>query len=76
MKIFLILIISTILFGESIYEITVSPTNKQAIQNKKVKCVVVCNKRVYREQQISAAVSFYKKSKNYHFNRNGFESFK
>ncbi len=74
MKMLIILLLSTILVGETLYETTLSTANKQAMQNKKIKCRIVCDKKIYKEQQISEAVSFYKKSKFYHFNANGFES--
>jgi len=75
MKIVFLLLLTLTLFGEKLYETQLSLANKKAMQNKKIKCRVVCDKKLYKEQQISAAVSFYKKSKIYHFTVSGFESF-
>jgi len=73
MKKFLtILIVSTSLFGVTISDLAVFNTkatkeNKMASENKKIKCRYVCDKKVYKEQKISDAVSFYKNSKEYTF---------
>ena len=75
MKTLLLLLTFASLFGEKLYETQVSPANRQAMQNKKIKCRWVCDKKLYKEQQIDSAVSFYKKSKFYHFTVSGFESF-
>ncbi len=54
-------------FNTSAYETKKSEINRQALKNKKVTCRYVCDKKIYKEQQISDAVSFYKGDKNYKF---------
>jgi len=49
-------------FDTSAYETKKSEVNKKAKINKKIKCRYVCDKRIYKEQQILSAVSFYRKS--------------
>ena len=39
--------------------------NEKAIQNKKIMCREVCDKKIYNEQKIADAISFYKKSREY-----------
>ena len=51
-------------FNTSAYETKASVETIKASENKKIKCRYVCDKRVYKEKQISDAVSFYKKSKD------------
>lgn len=75
MKVLFILLLSTLLFSEHIYEKKISKANQEAMQNSKIKCRWVCDKKIYTEQKISDAVSFYKKSKHYKFNNTGFSSF-
>lgn len=72
MKILTILLISTFLFGEKIYETKVCDANKKAMQNKKIKCRWVCDKKIYKEQKIKEAVLFYKNSKDYKFTKSSF----
>jgi len=72
MKILFILFITTILFGERIYETKVSNTNRKVMQNKKIKCRWVCDKKIYKEQKIREAVLFYKNSKTYKFTKSSF----
>ena len=72
MRILLILLITTVLFGEKIYETKVSYQNRQAMQNKKIKCRWICDKKIYKEQKIKEAVLFYKNSKNYKFTKSTF----
>jgi len=72
MKILVILLITTILFAEKIYETKVSQLNKQAMQNKKIKCRWICDKKIYKEQKIKEAVLFYKNSKDYKFTKGSF----
>jgi len=55
-------------FDTSVYETKETLENKQAGNNKKITCRYVCDKKVYKEQQISSAVSFYKTHKEYKFN--------
>ncbi|MDA7817954.1 hypothetical protein N9A28_07175 [Sulfurimonas sp.] len=54
-------------FNTSAYESKKSLENKKVVKNKKLTCRYVCDKKVYKEQRISEAVSFYKKDKNYTF---------
>jgi len=72
MKILIILLITTVLFGEKIYETKVCDANTKAMQNSKIKCRWVCDKKIYKEQKIREAVLFYKNSKNYKFTKSGF----
>jgi hypothetical protein len=49
-------------FDTKAYEGKKTSANKKASNNSKIKCRYVCDKRVYKEQQIAAAVSYYKKN--------------
>jgi len=75
MKLLSILFLASSLFGETIYESKFSKENESAMKNSKIKCRLVCDKKVYKEQKIEDAISFYKDSKTYKFNRSGFNSF-
>ena len=72
MKYLLILMLPTLLFCEKIYDTQFSKENHAAIKNKKIKCRWVCDKKIYTEQKISEAISFYKNSKYYKFDKKGF----
>jgi len=52
-------------FELSAYETKEGSENKKASENKKIKCRLVCDKKVYNEQRISEAVEFYKNSPDY-----------
>ncbi|WP_424565579.1 hypothetical protein [Sulfurimonas sp.] len=52
-------------FNLSVFEKKQSIENKKASQNKKIKCRLVCDKKVYKEQRIADAIEFYKNSKDY-----------
>ncbi len=80
MKVVLFLVFCTFLFAKSpfetkgesyfdlsAYETRASIENEEAANNPKIKCRWVCDKKIYTEQKIAEAVSFYKKSKNYNF---------
>ncbi len=54
-------------FDLSIYETKKSDVNIEASNNPKIKCRLVCDKKVYKEQKISDAIKFYKNSKEYRF---------
>jgi len=69
MKILLLLLLSLSLFGEHIYERKMTKENITAMNNKKIKCRIVCDKKIYKEQKISEAVSFYKNSQLYKFSK-------
>ncbi|DAB27843.1 MAG: hypothetical protein A2513_00855 [Sulfurimonas sp. RIFOXYD12_FULL_33_39] len=53
----------------SVYNTKKNEINRQASENKKIKCRYVCDKKVYKEQKISEAIEFYKNSKDYKFSR-------
>jgi hypothetical protein len=40
-----------------------SEVNQKVIENKKLKCRYVCDKKIYKEQKIADAISFYKRAK-------------
>lgn len=54
-------------FNTSVYDTKVTNESKKVSKNKKITCRCVCDKRVYKEQRIAAAVSFYRESENYKF---------
>ena len=56
-------------FDTSVYETKETLENKKAGKNKKITCRYVCDKKVYKEQQISSAVSFYKTHEEYRFSK-------
>jgi len=66
------LLLSTILLSNSSFETKVSPENRAAMKNKKIKCRWVCDKKLYKEQKIADAISFYKSSKDYKFTKKSF----
>ncbi|WP_297440328.1 hypothetical protein [Sulfurimonas sp.] len=72
MKKILFLLLPLALFGEHIYDTKTSEANKKAMQNPKIKCRWVCDKKVYTEQKIAEAISFYKNSKYYTFTKQKF----
>jgi hypothetical protein len=47
-------------FDTSIYDTKETQESKMASENKKIKCRYVCDKKLYKVQQISSAVSYYK----------------
>ncbi|QOP40237.1 hypothetical protein FJR03_00160 [Sulfurimonas marina] len=67
---FLLFFMPVLLLGERIYDSTLSPENKEAMNNPKIKCRMVCDKKLYRQQEIAEAISFYKRSKEYKFETN------
>ncbi len=58
--------------SETIYATKASKPNIEAMHNPKIKCRWVCDKKVYKEQKISEAISFYKNSKYYKFDKKEF----
>ncbi|MEA2091315.1 MAG: hypothetical protein U9O83_02990 [Campylobacterota bacterium] len=54
-------------FELSAYETKKSVENEEASKNSKIRCRLVCDKKIYNEQRIAEAISFYKNSKNYKF---------
>lgn len=53
------------IFDTSIYDTKESIENRQAIENVQIKCRYVCDRKLYKEQKISEAVEFYKRTRNY-----------
>jgi hypothetical protein len=47
-------------FNTSAYETQTTKETKMASENEKIKCRYICDKKLYKEQQIGAAVSYYK----------------
>ncbi|WP_457746853.1 hypothetical protein [Sulfurimonas sp.] len=72
MKKLLLLFLPTLLLCEHIYETKLSKSNREAMENKKIKCRLVCDKKIYKEQKIEEAVSFYRNSKEYKFTKEKF----
>ena len=72
MKIGLLVLSTTLLLANSAYEKQATDENKKAMENKKIKCRTICDKKIYKEQKISEAVNFYKNSKDYKFTKSGF----
>jgi len=68
----LFLLLPTLLFCEKIYDTKLSSENCAAMENKKIKCRWVCDKKIYKEQKIAEAISFYKNSKYYKFDKKEF----
>jgi len=68
----ILLLLSTLLLSNSSFETKVSHENREAMENKKVKCRWVCDKKLYKEQKIADAISFYKNSKDYKFTKKPF----
>lgn len=66
------LLLPALLLSNSSFETKVSLENKKAMENKKIKCRWVCDKKVYKEQKIADAISFYKNSKDYTFSKKEF----
>jgi len=52
-------------FDTSVFNTKRTSENEKAIKNEKVKCRVVCDKKVYSEQKIADAILFYKNSRVY-----------
>jgi len=76
-----ILLFSISLFAQSPFESVVTPPhqtnmfntsksklNIKASENKKIRCRYVCDKKIYKEQVITDAITFYINSKDYSFN--------
>ncbi len=66
------LLLSTILLSDSKFETKTSHENRMAMENRKIKCRWVCDKKLYKEQKIADAISFYKNSKDYKFTKREF----
>ena len=74
MKVFLSLLAPLLLFGEHIFETKLDKMHKKAMNNPKVRCYTVCDKKLYRQQEIAKAISFYKNTKEYKFGKSGFSN--
>jgi len=72
MKKVLFLLLPIALFCEHIHDTKLTKANRDAIENKKIKCRMVCDKKIYKEQKIADAISFYKESKYYKFTKKEF----
>ncbi|MEA3369925.1 MAG: hypothetical protein U9Q40_01145 [Campylobacterota bacterium] len=69
------LLLPALLLSSPSFETKVSDENKKAMTNEKIKCRWVCDKKLYKEQKIADAISFYKNSKDYNFTKKVFSSF-
>lgn len=49
-------------FDLSVFDTKKSLINKKAMNNNKIRCRLVCDKKIYKEQKIADAISFYKKT--------------
>ncbi|MBE0513484.1 hypothetical protein [Sulfurimonas sp.] len=56
-------------FDMSAYETKKSELNVMAGNNSKIRCRYVCDKKIYKEQEISDALEFYKNSNEYSFSK-------
>jgi len=72
MKKVLFLLLPVALFCEHIYKTKLTKANRDAMENEKIKCRTVCDKKIYKEQKIADAISFYKESKYYKFTKKEF----
>lgn len=54
-------------FNLSAFDTKKNVANEKASENHKIKCRYVCDKKIYKEQKIADAISFYKASKMYEF---------
>jgi len=62
-----ILLVAGVLLADGVFDTKLSKENKKVIENEKIKCRWVCDKKIYKEQKIAEAISFYKNSKYYTF---------
>jgi hypothetical protein len=54
-------------FNLSAFDTKRSVENEKAVDNEKIKCRYVCDKKIYKEQKIADAISFYKHARGYKF---------
>jgi len=52
-------------FDLSMFNTVERALNKKAAKSPKISCRYVCDKKLYREQVISEAISFYKENNDY-----------
>ena len=72
MKYISFLLFTSLLFADNTntsFEKKASKEVLEAMKNEKVKCRWVCDKKLYKEQKIAEAISFYKNSKDYNFSK-------
>lgn len=48
-------------FKLSVFNTKMDTNNEKAMENSKIKCRYVCDKKIYKEQKIAEAISFYKR---------------
>lgn len=72
MKKTILLLISTLLLSYSPVGINMNEVNKKNTQDNEIKCRLVCDKKLSKEQKIIDAISFYKNSKDYKFTKKDF----
>ncbi len=72
MKIIFFILLPLLIDAETIYATKASKQNVEAMHNPKIKCRWVCDKKIYKEQKIAEAISFYKSSKYYKFTKKKF----
>jgi len=72
MKTVLLLLLVTSVYAQAEFEKKISKENEAAMNNEKLKCRWVCDKKLYKEQQITEAISFYKNAKEYSFSKKEF----
>lgn len=72
MKTTLLFFLVTLLYSQTEFEPKMTIENEKAMQNEKIKCRWVCDKKIYKEQKIAEAISFYKNAKEYKFTKEGF----
>jgi hypothetical protein len=68
---FLFLLVSFV-SAQTEFEKKISKENEAAMNNEKLKCRWVCDKKLYKEQKITEAISFYKNAKEYSFSKKEF----
>ena len=68
---FLFLLVSFV-SAQTEFEKKISKENEAAMNNEKLKCRGVCDKKLYKEQKITEAISFYKNAKEYSFSKKEF----
>jgi hypothetical protein len=52
-------------FDLSCFNTKLTPTDKRADENPKIRCRYICDEKLYTQQKIADAISFYKHSRDY-----------
>jgi hypothetical protein len=47
--------------------------NKEIYKDNQIKCRVVCDRKISKEQLLKSAINFYKNSKDYHFDTSSYK---